>query len=99
MLFLDFSSAFNTIQSDILVSKMVQLELNPYLINWYAYFLTDRIQRVKVNRTLSSALITNVGAPQGLLLSKLYFSPFILIAVVLKNVCLKVAPTDQTNTF
>jgi hypothetical protein len=41
VLFLDFSSAFNTIQSDILVSKMVQLELNPYLIHWYAYFLTN----------------------------------------------------------
>lgn len=42
-LFLDFSSAFNTIQSDILVSKMVQLELNPYLIHWYVSFLTNRV--------------------------------------------------------
>lgn len=28
----DFPSAFNMIQADILVSKMVQQELNPYLI-------------------------------------------------------------------
>ena len=74
VLFLDFSSAFNTIQSDILVSKMVQLELNPYLIHWYACFLTNRVQRVKVNRTLSSALTTNVGAPQGCVSSAVLFT-------------------------
>ena len=74
VLFLDFSSAFNTIQSDILVSKMVQLELNPYLIHWYACFLTNRVQRVKVNRTLSSALTTNVGALQGCVSSAVLFT-------------------------
>ena len=74
VLFLDYSSAFNTIQSDILVSKMVQLELNPYLIHWYACFLTNRVQRVKVNTTLSSALTTNVGAPQGCVSSAVLFT-------------------------
>ena len=74
VLFLDFSSAFNTIQSDILVSKMVQLELNPYLIHWYASFLTNRVQMVKVNTTLSSALTTNVGAPQGCVSSAVLFT-------------------------
>lgn len=34
-LFLDFSSAFNTIKVDILLSKLVQLGVNPYLIRWY----------------------------------------------------------------
>ena len=74
VLFLDSSSAFNTIQSDILVSKMVQLELNPFLIHWYASFLTKRVQRVKVNTTLSSALTTNVGAPQGCVSSAVLFT-------------------------
>ena len=72
VLFLDFSSAFNTIQSDILVSKMVQLELNPVLIHWYTSFLTNRVQRVKVNTTLSSALTTNVGHPRGVSLAVLF---------------------------
>ena len=62
-LFLDFSSAFNTIQADILVSTMAKMEVNPYLIYWYAAFLTSREQLVKVNKTLSSAITTNVGAP------------------------------------
>ncbi len=50
--FADFSSAFNTIKVDILVSKLVQLGVNPYLIRWYISFLTNRVQRVKVNKTL-----------------------------------------------
>ena len=73
-LFLDFSSAFNTIQTDILVSKMVQRELNPYLIHWYASFLTNRVQIVKVNKTLSTAITTNVGAPQGCVSSAMLFT-------------------------
>ncbi len=60
---LDFPSAFSTIQTNISVSKMVHRELNPYLIHLYSSFLTDRVQIVKVNKTLSSAITTNVGAP------------------------------------
>ncbi len=34
-LFLDFSSAFDTIQVNTLVSKLMKLDVNPYLIKWY----------------------------------------------------------------
>lgn len=97
VLFLDFSSAFDTIQSNILVSKMVQLELNPYLIHWYASFLTYREQS-ESEKTLSSALTTHVCAPQCCVSSAILFS-LLLTAVVLRSVCLNVALLDQTNTF
>jgi len=73
-LFLDFSSAFNTVQVDRLVSKLVRLNVNPYLVQWYTSFLTDRVQRVKVNKTVSSAIITNVGVPQGCVSSAILFT-------------------------
>lgn len=73
-LFLDYSLAFDTTQSDILVSKMVQLELNPYLIHWYASFLTNRTQMVKVNRSLASAITSNVGTAQGCVSSAVLFT-------------------------
>lgn len=73
-LFLDYSSAFNTIQPNILLFKMYHLKVNPYLIHWYASFLTNRVQLVKVNKTLSSAISTNVGAPQGCVSSALLFT-------------------------
>ena len=53
---------------------MVELELNPYPIHWYASFLTNRVQRVNVNRTLSSTLTSIVGAPQGCASSAVLFT-------------------------
>ena len=67
-LFLDFSPAFNTIQPDILLSKIMKFQINPYLIHWYFSFLTNSVQLVKVNDTLSSPNTTNVGVPQGCIL-------------------------------
>ncbi len=48
MLFIDFSSAFNTIIPQQLTHKLVQLGLNTSLCNWLLDFLTGRPQAVRV---------------------------------------------------
>ena len=73
-LFLDFTSAFNTIQPELLLTKMVQLQVNPYLIHWYYSFLTDRVQLVRVNQTTSTPITTNIGSPQGSVSSPFLFT-------------------------
>ena len=65
-LFLDFSSAFNAIQPDIILSKMIKFQMNPYLIDWYFSVLTNRVKLVKVNDALSSQN-TSVGVPCAVL--------------------------------
>ena len=65
LLFIDFSLAFNLIQPHTLHIKLKQLNVNPYIIKWYLSFLTDRVQIVKVNQTLSQTVVTNTSAPQG----------------------------------
>ena len=37
VLFMDFSSAFNTIQPHVLIKKLLNLEVNPDLILWISY--------------------------------------------------------------
>jgi hypothetical protein len=74
VLFIDFSSAFNTIQPHLLVNKLLAMEVNPVLISWIYSFLTQRTQRVRVGSTLSSALTTNTGAPQGCVISPALFT-------------------------
>lgn len=64
VLFMDLSSAFNTLLLDIVLSKLKQMEVNPYIVKWYYAFLTRRQQQVKIYSTLSDVLVTNVGAPQ-----------------------------------
>ena len=65
LLFIDFSSAFNLIQPHTLLTKLKQMNVNPYIIKWYHSFLIHRVQLVKVNQTLSQTVVTNTGAPQG----------------------------------
>ncbi|KAL0194797.1 hypothetical protein M9458_008369, partial [Cirrhinus mrigala] len=59
MLFIDFSSAFNTIIPQQLAQKLVQLGLNTSLCNWLLDFLTGRPQAVRVGSNTSSTIILN----------------------------------------
>ena len=49
VLFMGFSSAFNTIQTYVLIKKLLNLGVNPDLILWITQFLCDRPQRVRLN--------------------------------------------------
>ena len=40
--FVEFSSAFNTIQPHVLLEKMKAMKANPFIIKWYHSFLTGR---------------------------------------------------------
>lgn len=74
IVFIDFSSAFNTIQPHLLVRKLVHLGVNPQLILWIYDFLTERSQQVRFNSCISSLKTTNTGAPQGCVLSPILYS-------------------------
>ena len=69
LLFIDFSSAFNTIQPHIMVRKLLDIDVNVHIVAWVLDFLTNRAQYVKVNHTHSDPLTLNTGAPQGCVLS------------------------------
>ncbi|ROJ29141.1 RNA-directed DNA polymerase from mobile element jockey [Anabarilius grahami] len=74
LLFVDFSSAFNTLQPHILAEKLSsRFHLEDQLIRWIIDFMTNRSQRVLVNNTLSDLLYTYTGSPQGCVLSPLLF--------------------------
>ena len=74
LLFVDYSSAFNTIMPDRLVSKMAELGVSSSICQWTKNFLTDRPQRVKMGRHMSSSLNLSTGSPQGCVLSPLLYS-------------------------
>ena len=74
LLFVDFSSAFNTIQPHILIRKLIDMGVNSYLILWLHSFLTERTQKVFYQGNVSTELSTNTGAPQGRVLSPILFT-------------------------
>jgi hypothetical protein len=69
MLFIDHSSAFNTIMPSKLITKLRTLGLNISLCNWILDFLTVHPQVVRVGNNTSATLILNTGPPQGCVLS------------------------------
>ncbi|KAL0159464.1 hypothetical protein M9458_043189, partial [Cirrhinus mrigala] len=89
MLFIDFSSTFNTIIPQQLTQKLVQLGLNTSLCNWLLDFLTGRPQAVRVGSNTSSTITLNTGAPQGCVLSPLLFT-------LLTHDC---TPSHSSNLF
>ena len=75
VLFMDFSSAFNTIQPHVFIKRLLDLEVNTDLVLWIRQFLCDRPQRVRLSSrlcdqpVLSDELVLNTGVPQGFVLS------------------------------
>ena len=65
VLFIDFSSAFNTIQPHVLVRKLKDLNVRNDIIAWVLEFLTHRRQYVKLKDSLSELVQINTGAPPG----------------------------------
>ena len=65
ILFVDFSSAFNTIEQYVLLERPIDLPVNSNLVLWIRDFLRDRPQRVCVNGYLSEEVVLNAWAPQG----------------------------------
>ncbi len=74
LLFIDYSSAFNTIVPTKLAVKLSDLGLNTLLCDWIQDFLTARPQVVKVGQFTSNSITLNIGAPQGCVLSPLLYS-------------------------
>ena len=74
VLFVDFSSAFNTIVPNILCDKLYGMGVPNYLLSFISDFLTDRQQFVRINKNQSSVLSCDIGCPQGCVLSPILFS-------------------------
>ncbi len=73
LLFIDYSSAFNTIVPIKLAVKLSDLGLNTSLCDWIQDFLNGRPQVMKMGQ-FTNSITLNVGAPQGCVLSPLLYS-------------------------
>ncbi len=73
ILFVDFSSDFNTIIPDTLLHKLSQLSGPTSICQWITSFLADRQQEVRLGKFSSNTYLISTGAPQGCV-----FSPLLL---------------------
>jgi len=89
MLFIDYSSAFNTVIPGRLVSKLSDLGFSPNICQWIKDFLTNHPQTVRIGPHFSSTLTLSTGSPQGYVLSPMFYSLYTYDC----------APTHPTNTI
>ena len=73
VMFIDFSSAFNTLQPHVIVKTLQELNVPDKWCYWILEFLTNRKQYVRVENVVSSMCTTNTGASQGCVLSPMLF--------------------------
>ncbi|KAK3556754.1 hypothetical protein QTP70_016697, partial [Hemibagrus guttatus] len=64
LLFVDFSSAFNTIIPTLLQTKLTQLSVPSSICQWITSFLTDRPQLVKLGKFTSYSRTTSTAPPR-----------------------------------
>ncbi len=74
ILFVDFSSAFNTIIPNLLLPKLTQLSVPTSICQWINSFLPDRQQQVRLGKYTSSTHMISTGASRGCVHSSLLFS-------------------------
>ena len=74
ILFVDFSSAFNTVIPSLLQDKLSQLGVPDSTCRWITDFLSDRRQHVRLGKHISDSRTISTGSPQGCVLSPLLFS-------------------------
>ena len=74
VLYIDFSSAFNTMRPSTLYQKLQVIGVDINICNWILDYLQDRKQQVRVNTTLSSTTTAQIGAPHGCVLSQVQFT-------------------------
>jgi len=71
--YLDLSKAFDTVNHEILLSKLLHYGIRGNAYKWFKSYLENRKQVTCVNRYASKTELVNIGVPQGSVLGPILF--------------------------
>ena len=77
VVFIDLKKAFDTIDHEVLISKLRAYGVDDLTLPWFRSYLADRKQRCFVNGQFSNSSFITKGVPQGSIIGPLLFLVYI----------------------
>ena len=72
LVFLDLKKAFDTVNHDVLLSKLNNYGIKDIPHKWFTSYLDKRTQKCSINGSLSQSCLLSCGVPQGTILGPLF---------------------------
>ena len=73
-IFIDLSKAFDTIDHNILLTRLADLGIQGTALQWFSSYMNNRFQSIVINGHSSQPTLLQFGVPQGSVLGPLLFS-------------------------